>query len=389
MAGLRLQGFMDVAGRTETAQPERMIGRPGLADKAAVVAIEFQAIWSFKGGIVMRNCAAIKRMFGLAVLAATALTAAEAAAQGGAVPSGLPTPYRMLESWVQIPEGRVLGNVIAVEVDRDGKSIWAFERCGANDCAKSNLAPIMKFDPSGKMVANFGAGMFNFPHGLGLDRDGNVYVTDGRGEAGKGHTVVKFSPDGKVLMTLGQPGVAGDGPDTFNAPSDVAVAANGDIYVADGHGEKTNARVVKLSKDGKFIKAWGKVGKAPGEFDTLHGIALDSSGNVYVADRSNSRIQVFDGDGKFLAEWKQFGRPSNVSIDKNDAIYVTDDQSDEKRNPGFQKGVRIGNAKDGKVSAFIADDPKLGSPEGVAADDQGNIYGAYAGKHDLKKFVKN
>jgi sugar lactone lactonase YvrE len=248
----------------------------------------------------------------------------------------------------------------------------------------------MKFDPSGKLVTSFGAGMFNFPHGLFIDTDGNVWVTDGRGEGGKGHTVIKFSPDGKVLMTLGKPGVAGDGPDTFNSPSDVVVAPNGDIFVADGHGEKTNARIVKLSKDGKFIKAWGRAGSAPGEFDTPHGIALDSAGRVFVADRVNNRIQIFDQDGKFLAEWKQFGRPSGVYIDKNDVIYVADSQSDEKRNPGFKQGIRIGSAKDGKVTAFIPEsDPNLGSPEGVAADDQGNVYGGFTDKRNLKKFVKN
>jgi hypothetical protein len=172
-------------------------------------------------------------------------------------PNAAPNPYRMLDNWAQLPEGRQWGAPIGVEVDhRDGKSIWVFDRCGENSCTGSNLAPIMKFDPSGKLVANFGAGMFNFPHGLFVDRDGNVWVTDGRGESGKGHTVIKFAPDGKVLMTLGKPGVAGDGPDTFNSLSDVVVAPNVDIFVADGHGEGTNDRIVKLSKDGKFIKAW-------------------------------------------------------------------------------------------------------------------------------------
>ena len=140
-------------------------------------------------------------------------------------------------------------------------------------------------------------------------------MTDGRGGNGKGHTVMKFSPDGKVLMTLGKPGVAGDGPDTFNAPSDVLVAPNGDIFVADGHGDKTNERIVKFAKDGKFIKDWGKTGKGPGEFDVPHALAMDSSGRLFVADRSNNRIQIFDQDGKFLAEWRQFGRPSGLYID--------------------------------------------------------------------------
>jgi streptogramin lyase len=306
-------------------------------------------------------------------------------------PNAAPNPYRMLDNWAQLPEGRPWGAPIGVEVDhRDGKSIWVFDRCGENSCTGSNLAPIMKFDPSGKLVANFGAGMFNFPHGLFVDRDGNVWVTDGRGESGKGHTVIKFAPDGKVLMTLGKPGVAGDGPDTFNSPSDVVVAPNGDIFVADGHGEGTNDRIVKLSKDGKFIKAWGKHGSAPGEFNVPHTIALDSAGRLFVGDRSNSRIQIFDSDGKLLAEWRQFGRPSSVFIDKNDIIYVADSQSDQKSNPGFKQGIRIGSVKDGKVTAFIPLlDPQLQGAEEVTADDQGNVYGGFTSKRNLKKFVKN
>jgi len=328
---------------------------------------------------------------GVAIAATMAMLAGSLPAQDKPDPNAAPNPYRMLESWAQLPEGRHWGAPIGVEVDqRDGKSIWVFDRCGENSCTGSSVAPIMKFDPSGKLVANFGAGMFNFPHGLFVDREGNVWVTDGRAEGGKGHTVIKFAPDGRVLMTLGKPGVAGDGPDSFNSPSDVVVAPNGDIFVADGHGEKTNDRIVKLSKDGKFIKAWGKHGSGPGEFDVPHTIALDSAGRVFVGDRSNSRIQIFDSDGKFLAEWKQFGRPSSVFIDKNDIIYVADSQSNEKTNPGFKQGIRIGSAKDGKVTAFIPLlDPQLQGAEEVTADDQGNVYGGFTSKRNLKKFVKN
>jgi sugar lactone lactonase YvrE len=327
----------------------------------------------------------------LAIVAVITMFLGRLHAQDKPDPNAAPNPYRMLENWAQLPEGRQWGAPIGVEVDhRDGKSIWVFDRCGENSCTGSNVAPIMKFDPSGKLVANFGAGMFNFPHGLFVDRDGNVWVTDGRSEGGKGHTVIKFAPDGKVLMTLGKPGVAGDGPDTFNSPSDVVVAPNGDIFVADGHGEGTNDRIVKLSKDAKFIKAWGKHGSAPGEFDVPHTIALDSAGRVFVGDRSSSRIQIFDSDGKLLAEWRQFGRPSSVFIDKNDIIYVADSQSDQKSNPGFKQGIRIGSVKDGKVTAFIPLlDPQLQGAEEVTADDQGNVYGGFTSKRNLKKFVKN
>src|SRR5205809_3187748 len=154
-------------------------------------------------------------------------------------------------------------------------------------------------------------------------------------------------------MILGTPGVGGSANNQFNAPSDVVTAAHGDIFVADGHGDKTNARIVKYSKDGKFSKTWGKEGKGQGEFDEPHGITIDSTGRLFVADRLNNRIQIFDQEGKFLAEWKQFGRPSTVFIDKSDIIYVADAQSTARTNPGFKQGIRIGSAKDGTVTAFI------------------------------------
>jgi NHL repeat len=312
-------------------------------------------------------------------------------------PNGAPTPYRMLDWKVQLPEGRKLGGPIGVEIDHsDGKALWIFERCGADTCVGSTLDPVMKLDPTGKVVANFGGGLVNWPHGFYVDRAGDVWVTDGRGENGKGHTVIKFSPDGKVLMTLGMPGQTGDDPGIFDTPSDVVTASNGDIFVADGHGvlqgRQTNDRIVKFSSDGKLITTWGRHGSAPGEFDVPHSIALDSADRLYVADRFNSRIQVFDQQGRFLAEWKQFGRPSSVYIDKNDNIYVADSQSDDKTNPGFTRGIRIGNVKDGKVEAFIPlTDPALGSAEEVAADDQGNIYAGFTAvnKTAVRKFVKD
>ena len=143
------------------------------------------------------------------------------------------------------------------------------------------------------------------------------------------------------------------------------MAPNGDIFVADGHGDGTNARIVKFSKDGKFIKAWGKEGNGPGEFNVPHGLAFDSAGRLFVADRANNRIQIFDQDGKLLDTWKQFGRPSGITIDKNDMIYVADSQSGDKLNPGFKQGIRVGNVKDGKVTSFIEETKFLGALEGV------------------------
>jgi DNA-binding beta-propeller fold protein YncE len=222
-----------------------------------------------------------------------------------------------------------------------------------------------------------------------VDKEGNVWVADERARNGKGAVVVKFSPEGKVLMTLGKPGMPGNGPDYLNGPSGVVVAPNGDIYVADGHGGQTNDRIAKFDKSGKFITAWGKHGKAAGEFDSPHGIALDSAGRVYVADRTNNRVQVFEPDGKFVAEWKQFGRPSDVAIDKNDNIYVADSQSNPTNNPGFKQGIRIGNVKDGKVTSFIPEpSAEMQAPEGVGVDDAGNVFGGWTGKMAVRRFTK-
>jgi sugar lactone lactonase YvrE len=299
-----------------------------------------------------------------------------------------PNPYRTVEGWAKMPAGRTWGSLSAVEVDRDGQSIWVGERCGANTCAGSSLDVVLKFDASGALKTSFGSGLFVFPHGMFVDAEGNVWLTDSRSKDGKGNQVFKFSPEGKVLLTLGKAGVAGDGPDVFNQPSDVVVSKTGEIFVADGHDEDSNARIVKFTKDGKFIKTWGKRGSEPGEFNTPHGLAFDSKGRLFVADRSNNRIQIFDQDGKLLDEWKQFGRPSGMFIDKNDVIYVSDSTSDE-RNPGFMKGIRVGSAKDGKVTSFIPDpDQAGGSQEGVAADAKGTIYGSLTQGMALKAYVK-
>ena len=329
-------------------------------------------------------------MLGGAIAAAIALTAGQGYPQSEGDPNAAPNPYRLDEGWAKLPEGRKWGAAVGVDIDRDGKSVWVFDRCAtADDCSGSNLAPIQKFDATGKLVASFGAGMFNYPHGLYVDRDNNIWVSDGRAKNnGKGHIVVKFSPEGKVLMTLGKPGVAGETPDTFNAPSDILIAPNSDIFVADGHGGDTNARIVKFDKDGKFIKTWGRKGAAPGEFNTPHGLAMDSAGRLFVADRSNSRIQIFDQDGKFLAEWRQFGRPSGVFIDKSDVLYIADSNSNDKVNAPFKQGIRIGSAKDGKVVAYIPEHAELQALEGVAADDAGNVYGGYTNTLNFRRWVR-
>ena len=306
----------------------------------------------------------------------------------------LPNPYRTVTNHFQLPDGRTWGQVPTVEVDSKGH-IWVIQRCGVKGCATSNEDPILEFDVSGKLLKSFGGGMFVFPHGIFIDKDDNIWTADGQGKNGKGQQVYKFNQDGKVLMTLGKAGVSGEGPDTFNRPSDIAIAPNGDIFVSDGHDEAdSNARILKFTKDGTFIKTWGKRGSGIGEFNAPHSLAFDSKGRLFVADRGNNRIQIFDQDGKFLEQWKQFSRPTGVYIDKHDTLYVADSDSDSLRNPGWKRGIRIGSAKTGKVKYFIpypGPEPKPGvngAAESAAADAHGNVYGADVGDKDLKMYVR-
>jgi len=329
-------------------------------------------------------------------------------------------PYRTVEGWAKMPAGRRWGSTSAVDIDRDGRSIWVAERCGANTCLDrttgqmSSLPPILKFDPSGTLVKSFGAGMLVFPHGIHVDREGNVWVTDGQDDAPpqqggstpatadrlgplpgatKGHQVFKFSPDGKLMLTLGKPGGAA-APDYFYQPNDVVTAPNGDIFVSEGHGG-ANSRILKFAKDGKLITVIGKKGTGPGEFDQPHALSFDSRGRLFVGDRGNNRIQILDQEGRFVEEWKQFSRPSGIYIDKNDVIYVCDSESGAVGNGRSRtetRGIRVGRISDGKVIAFIPDPVEVATntsaAEGIAADTEGNIYGAEVGPKALKKYVK-
>jgi len=358
------------------------------------------------------------------VLIAVAIAMSGAAAQAQQTqypkPTELPNPYRLVKDWPTLPKsmnGGRWGEVIRVHVHSDG-NIWVFHWCfntvppGHATCigrGDSN-PPILEFDPSGKLIKSFGVGLFAYPHAFTIDGDGNLWTSDVNDEATvlgmsaknadgviRGQEVLKLSPAGKVLMTIGKEGVSGNGPDTFDRPTGVAVAPNGDVFVTDGHApnQHNSARVVKFSKDGRFIKTWGHKGAAPGDFDEPHDIFIGGSqGRVYVADRQNSRIQVFDLDGKFIAAWKQFGQPSSVFVSKDDTIYVGAAFPDPAAKKGQLRGIVVGNAKDGSLKAFIpdpADPDKLDvgtTASGIAADDAGTIYAADVAAHNLRKYVK-
>jgi len=311
-------------------------------------------------------------------------------------------PYTAQPGWGKLPQGREWGASSAIYPTSDGKHMWVAERCGANLCVGSDVDPVLLFDLDGKLIKSFGAGLIAWPHGIFVDADDNVWIADAVGYApvpeGWGHVVYKFGPEGELLMTLGRKGVAGSGKDTFRKPNDVVVAPNGNIFVADGHGsgpdEPVNSRIVKFAPDGTYLMEFGMPGGADGELDEPHALAMDSQGRLFVGDRGNSRIQIFDQEGEHLATWTQFGRPSGLFIDDDDTLYAADSESNTARNSGWRRGIYIGDAATGWVSAFIPDpepDPDgsgTSGAEGVAVDAQGNLYGAEVGPRTLRKYVR-
>jgi DNA-binding beta-propeller fold protein YncE len=316
----------------------------------------------------------------------------------------LPNPYS--GSILPLPDGRTWGSSAGVDIAPDGKHAWVIDRCGSNGCVGSDLDPVLLYDGDGNFVRSFGAGMLAFPHGIHVDSEGNVWVTDpvlndGRGEGanGIGSDVIKFSPEGEVLLTLGTPGVRGDSPDHFSGPSDVVVGDDGNIFVADGHGTGTNERIMKFDQDGNFLMQWGEPGEGPcgaNQFSSLHALEIDSQGRLFVGDRDNNRIQIFDQDGNYLDCWYQFSRPSGIHIDQDDNIYVADSESSDRPDAGgpphgdWLRGIRVGSARDGSVSYLIPDpEPTGGSSaaEGVAADSDGIIFGAEVGLPKMMRYT--
>ena len=323
----------------------------------------------------------------------------------------LPNPYQIITGFFNLPAGREWGATSSIDVDPDGKSIWIGERCGSDSirggypirgCAESDLPVGLKFNSDGELVRSFGGGIFAVPHGFHVDHDGNVWVTDAPftlppGIEGKGHIVVKFSPLGDRLLTLGTPGVTGNDSSHFNMPSDVHVAPNGDIFVADGHGGNSNARIVKFDAQGNYLTQWGEAGSGPGQFNSPHGLAMDSQGRLFVSDRSNNRIQIFDQQGNLLEEWHQFSRNSGIFIDDNDILYAVDSESNTSRGRGeWRRGIRVGSARTGEVDYFIPDpfDANNGpystssGGEGIVADKDGIIYSAEVGPRSVKRYFR-
>lgn len=319
------------------------------------------------------------------------------AAQSPSAPrNDLPQPYRTTRDWGQLPPGVKWAAVTAIEPAPDG-TIYVVHRCVNNSCEGRSEPPILAFDRNGRLLRSFGQGLFNFPHGGTIDRAGNLWMTDARGGNGIGHQAIKLSPEGTVLMTLGTKGVSGSGPAHFDQPTDIVEAPNGDLFVTDSHREGKNNRVVHFTKDGTYVREWGTKGSGPGQFSEPHTIAMDSQGRLFVGDRENNRIQIFDQSGRVLADWRQFGRPSGIVITSDDTIYVADSESGGRDTgahelPGIRKGIRIGNARTGAVTAFIEDMEPLAvehaGAEGVGVDAQGHVYGGVVRRQMLERHMR-
>ncbi|MFK7865455.1 MAG: peptidyl-alpha-hydroxyglycine alpha-amidating lyase family protein [Pseudohongiellaceae bacterium] len=322
---------------------------------------------------------------------------------------GLPNPApTVLANWGDLPAGREWGSTAGVDIDPIDGNVWAYERCGASsfgsgvpiNCDNNPVDPIFKFDRNtGEVLANFGGGVMVTPHGIHVDAEGNVWVTDFAGNAAgtKGHQVHKFSPSGELLMSLGTAGQAGSGPNQFNQPNDVITAPDGSIFVADGHGGQgmismdamaegraagATGRIIKFSADGTRLKEWGQIGVRHGEFRTPHALDFDSQGRLWVADRGNHRIEIFDQEGNYLDSRYMYGRISGLFITDADTVYAIDSESGPTNHVGWRNGVRIGHVDHDHIDAFIPPFEREErvyqgtAGEGVAVDADGNVFAA-------------
>jgi DNA-binding beta-propeller fold protein YncE len=270
--------------------------------------------------------------------------------------------YQPVPGWPKLPEDLKLGAVSAVATDSDDH-VYVFHR---------GKRPILVFDLDGKFLRSWGDGLFETPHGLRVDHANNVWTTDS-----SSHQLMKFDSEGKLLLTLGKKNSPGKSADRFNRPTDVAVATSGEFYIADGYG---NSRIMKFSKEGKFLKQWGKKGSRPGEFNLPHAIFLDAKGRVYVGDRENKRVQVFDDDGKFLAEWKESGSPYGLYLSEG-RLFVAD--ADEN----WVKVLDMEGKALGRFGQKGSAPGQFNSPHMLCVDSHGAVYVADTGDNRVQKFI--
>jgi DNA-binding beta-propeller fold protein YncE len=279
--------------------------------------------------------------------------------------------YELVDGWAKLPRGWSFQDVTGLAIDAQDR-VYVLNR---------GIHPVIVFDRDGNLLMTWGEGLFKHAHGAGIGPDGSIFCTDD-----ELHVVYKFTPEGELLQTIGNKGQPSDtgyipewndifwslttithGGPPFNRPTGVAVTASGEMYVSDGYG---NARVHKFSPDGKLLFSWGEPGYLPGQFRLPHYICLDNQERVWIADRENSRLQIFDSSGKILDQWEDFIRPTDVKIDKNNIVYVTElCQRVSILSIDGKVLTRFGNqkGKDLEKALFLA-------PHTVAIDSRGDIY---------------
>lgn len=316
---------------------------------------------------------------GLALMALPGVAGAQATAPD----------YAVVHGWPTLPPGYMLGQATGVGIDSANR-VYVFQRAGRTwtDPFPTGLIrgpTIVVFDgDSGTVVDTWGGDRFVMPHGLEVDADDNIWVTD----VGL-HQVFKLSPEGEVLMVLGEAGVPGDDLTHFNRPTDVAVAPDGTVYISDGY---ENSRVLKFAADGRPLLQWGERGTGPGQFDLPHAIDLDAQGRVYVADRENDRVQVFDADGRFLTQWKSegLGRPYGVAVAPGADFALVVDGGEQPDSPPDRSGAAVVGLDGTLLQRFGAFGPQDGqfrlAHDGVIGRD-GALYIVDALGERVQKFT--
>jgi sugar lactone lactonase YvrE len=285
----------------------------------------------------------------LMLLAAPAGRAQEASAP--------PLPYAPVQDSFRLPEGVTFGPVASVAVNSTG-AIYVYNR---------GPHPLMEFRPDGTFVRFLAEGLIQRAHGIRIDRDDNIWITDVAA-----HVVLKLNPQGRVLLVLGAQGMAGDFHPAFkfplfSEPTDIAFGPSGEFYVSEGHGGNI-ARVRKFDRDGNFVKSWGQKGTKPGEFSLAHSIVVDRKGLVYVTDRENGRIQIFDGDGNYLRSWAVTGHPNGLNLGRDGFLYLTDGNEGKLLKLDLEGRVLGAIGRLGKANG------QFGEAHWVELDSQRNIY---------------
>jgi DNA-binding beta-propeller fold protein YncE len=295
------------------------------------------------------------------LLLAAALFLVASSARPAEKPKRFPD-YQPVAGWPQLPPRFEFAQVSAVATDAKDRVFIAHR----------GPKPVMVFDRDGKFIRSWGDEHLKTPHGLRIDPDGNVWLTD----IGN-HVVLKFDPEGKLLLSLGKKGQAGNTPEQFDRPTDIAFTPSGDFYITDGYG---NSRVLKFDRSGKLLKQWGTKGKGEGEFILPHAVVLDAKGRVYVGDRENNRVQIFDADGTFLEQWKDSGAPYGLFL-SGERLFVADGRAGWVRVLG-PDGKSLGRFGEKGTAAG-----QFQMPHMLCVDSHGDVYVAEVNNKRIQKFT--